>query len=503
MADKSHCCGVLALPPRWGADAMSHRVTDVDRVVELFTDHWALALQVALHASAAYQRAASRWEGAVVLACSDAPSIGLTAEGGPLERGVYLDLWHGECRAARLAHAADYASARYVLSADAATWLLVLDGDLAPTMAILRGKIKLKRGTLGGLLPHVHAATALVVVAQGVDRHGAGDAQRVDADRRALLAPSAPAHAVSSEGLSASGVTRSLQSTSATGIRFNLLPMRLWEKAKRHGIWNPSDIDFAQDRVDWRTLKPDEQDVLLRLTSLFQAGEESVTLDILPLIDVIAQEGRLEEQLYLTSFLWEEAKHVEVFRRFFDNVAELSGDLTHFHSASYQRIFGEELPAAMGRLRTDRSPVAQARASVTYNMIVEGVLAETGYHVYHQILTARGIMPGMQRVAALLKADESRHLAYGIFLLSRLVVEHGDDVWRAIAVRMDELLPSAIEIINESFAAYPVDNRPFGLAPETFVQFAMTQFQRRYDRIERARRQSVADLHTLDELEVS
>ena len=481
---------------------MSLHVTDVDRVVELFTDRWALALQVALNASAPYQRAAGRWEGAVVLACSDASSTGLSAEGEPLERGVYLDLWHGECRAAQLANAADYASARYVLSADAATWLLVLDGDLAPTMAILRGKIKLKRGTLGGLLPHVHAATALVVVAQGIDRHVSGEPHRADTDHGAWLPPAALGGAVSNAGSGASGVTRPrLQSTSATGIRFNLLPMRLWEKAKRHGIWNPSDIDFAQDRVDWQTLQPDEQDVLLRLTSLFQAGEESVTLDILPLIDVIAQEGRLEEQLYLTSFLWEEAKHVEVFRRFFDNVAELSGDLTHYHSSSYQRIFGEELPSAMGRLRTDRSPIAQARASVTYNMIVEGVLAETGYHVYHQILTARGIMPGMQRVAALLKSDESRHLAYGIFLLSRLVVEHGDDVWRAIAVRMDELLPSAIELINESFAAYPVDNRPFGLAPETFVQFAMTQFQRRYDRIERARRQSISELHTIDELE--
>ena len=482
---------------------MPRQSTDFDRAIEaLFTDHWALALQVALNASASYQHAASRWEGAVVLACSDAPSPGLTAAGELLERGVYLDLWHGECRAARLANAADYASARYVLSADAATWLLVLDGDMAPTMAILRGKITLKRGTLGGLLPHVHAATALVVVAQGVDRRVPGHLQGA---HHAAMPPNAVAGAaVGHAGGVASGVRRpALQSTSAAGLRFNLLPMRLWEKAKRYGIWNPSDIDFAQDRLDWQTLQPDEQDVLLRLTSLFQAGEESVTLDILPLLDVIAQEGRLEEQLYLTSFLWEEAKHVEVFRRFFDNVAELSGDLTHYHSASYQRIFGDELPTAMGRLRTDRSPVAQARASVTYNMIVEGVLAETGYHVYHQILTARGIMPGMQRVAALLKADESRHLAYGIFLLSRLVVEHGDDVWRAIAVRMDELLPSAIEIINESFAAYPVDNRPFGLAPEAFVQFAMTQFQRRYDRIERARRQTVSDLHTLDELEVS
>ena len=55
---------------------------------------------------------------------------------------------------------------------------------------------------------------------------------------------------------------------------------------------------------------------MLRLTSMFQAGEEAVVLDLLPLVAVVAAEGRLEEELYLTSFLWEEAKHVETFRRF-------------------------------------------------------------------------------------------------------------------------------------------------------------------------------------------
>ncbi len=38
-----------------------------------------------------------------------------------------------------------------------------------------------------------------------------------------------------------------------------------------------------------------------RLSALFQAGEEAVTLDLLPLIMVIAQEGRPEEEMFLTS----------------------------------------------------------------------------------------------------------------------------------------------------------------------------------------------------------
>src|SRR5690349_11314780 len=94
---------------------------------------------------------------------------------------------------------------------------------------------------------------------------------------------------------------RNLKATSAKGLDYNSLPMRLWQKAKRLGIWNPEDIDFTQDAKDWQTLTEREQDALLRLTSLFQGGEESVTLDLLPLIMVMAQEGRLEEEMFLTS----------------------------------------------------------------------------------------------------------------------------------------------------------------------------------------------------------
>ena len=91
--------------------------------------------------------------------------------------------------------------------------------------------------------------------------------------------------------------------------------MRLYQKAKRLGTWDPAAIDFTRDRELWRGLNADEQGAILQITSLFQAGEEGVTLDLLPLIMVIAEEGRLEEELFLTTFLFEEGKHVEFFRR--------------------------------------------------------------------------------------------------------------------------------------------------------------------------------------------
>jgi len=277
----------------------------------------------------------------------------------------------------------------------------------------------------------------------------------------------------------------SFQTTSPRALDAASPALRLWRKAKELGVWNPSHVDLSRDAEQWRRLDDLEREVLLRLTSLFLAGEEAVTLDLLPLIQVIAAEGRLEEEMFLTAFLFEEAKHVEAFRRFLDEVASDRSDLSRFHTASYRAIFYEALPRAMGRLRDDPSPVAQAEASVTYNMIVEGVLAETGYHGYHSALGRSGILPGMQELIALIKRDESRHVAYGIHLLSRLAAEGGDQVWDAIQRRMTELLPAAIGVISELFGAY--EKMPFGLDLAEFTDYAQSQFASRVNRIERSR----------------
>src|SRR6185437_4610410 len=142
------------------------------------------------------------------------------------------------------------------------------------------------------------------------------------------------------------------------------------------------------------------------------------------LVLAIAREGRIEEELYLTTFLVEEGKHTELFSRFLHEVAGSPSDLNRFHVPSYKTIFYEELPATMERLLTDTSSEALARASVTYNMIVEGVLAETGYHSYH-----------------------------GVYLLSRLVAEQ-PDVWDVIEARMQELFSHALGVVTETFEQY-------------------------------------------------
>ncbi len=279
--------------------------------------------------------------------------------------------------------------------------------------------------------------------------------------------------------------------TTARGLDRNAAPMRLFEKAKRYGVWNPSDIDFSQDIADWQRLTALEQEVLLHLTSLFQAGEEAVTADILPLLLTVAAEGRIEEEMYLTTFLFEEAKHTDFFRRFLDEVTGVHTDLSHFHSPNYRAIVYDALPAAMQALLTDRSPAAQVRASVTYNMIVEGVLAETGYHAYLSALERNGLMPGQCRGIRLLKQDESRHIAYGIYLISRLVAAD-DSLWQMVEDTMNDLLGSALGVVADTFDCYEV--MPFGLDEGEFANFALNQFQKRIERLERARGASLEEI---------
>lgn len=284
--------------------------------------------------------------------------------------------------------------------------------------------------------------------------------------------------------------------TTTSGLDRSTPSMRLFEKAKRYGIWNPSDIDFRQDAADWQRLTALEQEVLLHLTSLFQAGEEAVTADILPLLLTVAAEGRIEEEMYLTTFLFEEAKHTDFFRRFLDEVAGAQTDLSHFHSPSYRTIVYDALPAAMQALLTDRSPAAQVRASVTYNMIVEGVLAETGYHAYLSALERNGLMPGQCRGIRLLKQDESRHIAYGIYLISRLVAAD-DSLWQVAEDTMNELLGPALGVVADTFGRYEV--MPFGLEEGEFANFALGQFQKRIERLERARGASLEEVNQATE----
>jgi|SRR5579875_90528 ribonucleoside-diphosphate reductase beta chain len=275
------------------------------------------------------------------------------------------------------------------------------------------------------------------------------------------------------------------------GLRHDTLPMRLYHKAKKLGIWDPRDIDLTRDRQDWQNFPDEYKERLRGLILAFQAGEEAVTLDLLPLVMTMAREGRLEEEMFLTTFLWEEAKHTEFFRRVLDEVLQEREDMHPLVSASTSTtrdLFADDLPEAMNLLLTDPSPENQARASIIYNMIVEGVLAETGYYSFSRLLSATNTMPGLLQGIQLIKRDESRHIAYGVFLISRLVAQD-KSLWPVVETRMQELF-TRIERNQEQNGT-----------PEPIRDYARQQFEKRLARISRARAQSLEEVYQAVESE--
>jgi ribonucleoside-diphosphate reductase beta chain len=276
---------------------------------------------------------------------------------------------------------------------------------------------------------------------------------------------------------------KGFQSLKAGGLNWDSLPLRLFDKGNRK-FWNPADIDFSQDAKDWEALGDGEREAALMLCAQFIAGEEAVTEDLQPFLQAMAAEGRLGDEMYLTQFCFEEAKHTQVFRLWLDAVG-VKDDL-HRHienNPGYRAIFYEALPVALKTLTDDPSPANQVRASVTYNHVVEGTLALTGYHAWNLMCTARAMLPGMQELIRRIGDDERRHMAWGTFTCRRHVAADEAN-WKVVTDTMEELLPHAVTQIQ--WALDNVPEVPPEIDPNALIMYAGDRATRRLGAIESA-----------------
>ncbi len=421
-----------------------------------FEQEWTDAYRQAINFDSDYNENGSGWT----------YPIRFIALGDHSKKAVWLNLNHGTCLDACCGDEALSRDTEFEIQATEKIWDIILSERADPLVALMTGKLKLTKGGFFTLSRYTRAAKDLV---------------RLAAD----LEASTPKIQSTLKEYTTKAATKSDEIVTLTRrINTNSFPYRLYEKAKVLGIWNPSLIDFTQDKNDWNRCSDEEKELLLHLTSLFQAGEESVTNEIVPLMLAVSREKRLEEELFLTTFLFEEAKHTDFFNRFLSEIAQTdAGDLDRFKGPNYTQLFDIELNSVMRRLLDDASPKNQLLASVTYNMVVEGSLAETGYHAYFSMLEKNNLMPGVREGISHLKTDESRHIAYGIYLISRILIEH-PELKPDFDARMSYCLELVIGVIHEIFGRYEV--MPFGLQANDFIDFATEQFQRRYERIEKS-----------------
>lgn len=423
-----------------------------------FTEEWMDEWKGNINSSQKYSYHGKSWNAPILLRITNPISAKLK---GNHISGVYVDLKYGKCEEIRYGKPKDEQTTDIILKADEKTWIRLIEKEGDPTKLIMLGRIKLEKGSLVLLSTQRRAATTLMKSAPILSPPITDEISETPKDTKVSQ-------------------TRESFKTTREGIDHESFPMKLFQKAKQFGIWNPSDIDLTTDIEQWKSLTKDEQEIIHHLSSLFIAGEEAVTSDLLPLIKVISSEGRLEEEIYLTSFLWEEAKHVEFFSRYNQNVFKEIPNAEIYHKPFYKTIFYEKLPYALASLDNDHSPLNQLKASITYNIIVEGTLAETGYAAFYNALEDRDLLPGLREGINKLKQDESRHIAYGLYLINR-ILEENPDLKEAAIEELTTLLDDATNVIHEIFEPY--DEIPFNLEKEWFLNYAIKQFQLRVGKL--------------------
>ena len=131
---------------------------------EIFTEDWAKIWNDKINENEDYKKAATKWEGAIGMLMTPDADMGI-----PEERIVIADLWHGDCRGAKAATAADLEDTPYLIKAEPSAWKSVLAGKTDPIVGLMGGKLKLAKGSMFALLPYAKAAKELVKSAINVE----------------------------------------------------------------------------------------------------------------------------------------------------------------------------------------------------------------------------------------------------------------------------------------------------------------------------------------------
>jgi hypothetical protein len=220
-----------------------------------------------------------------------------------------------------------------------------------------------------------------------------------------------------------------------------------WER----GNWCATEIDFSQDRIDWRTkFSPQQRLGALWLYTLFFHGEDSVAVNLTPYIDAVPL---AEQKYFLTTQQVDEARHAVFFNRFMHEVVGV-GDgtldgglratqtqLTWGHRKTFAR-----LDRMADELRRDRSPRKLAAAVALYHVVVEGTLAQPGQHMIEESLERLDLLPGFREGIRNVALDEQRHIGFGVKLLADLYRVDPQGTQDAIVDIIREVLPWTLSV---------------------------------------------------------
>lgn len=133
---------------------------------EFFTQEWVAALGETIADHATVPGIAMTWVWPIVLILEKCPAARVEAD-----RRIYLDLWQGKCRTARMATASDLEAVPFVISGSLQVWRDVIEGKLDPLTAIILQprQLHVLKGSIMKLNDYAGAAVHLVKAAAGVE----------------------------------------------------------------------------------------------------------------------------------------------------------------------------------------------------------------------------------------------------------------------------------------------------------------------------------------------
>jgi ribonucleoside-diphosphate reductase beta chain len=256
----------------------------------------------------------------------------------------------------------------------------------------------------------------------------------------------------------------------------------LWERQQ----WRTQDIDFSRDRVDWHERIPEEERFqrMYGLSSFF-IGEQRVAEELGPMMRAAPTE---EMRIFLCTQIADEARHVQFFNRFYDEVGILESDnltdrlaeTSEHLNPEFGELFDEMLKSRVDTLaREPENLEALVEAITLYHMVIEGMLALTGQHFIIEYNEEQGTLPGFVEGFNNVARDEHRHVAFGARFL-REMAQSETRYAEAIQRTLVECGPAADGVLTPKWAdTDDPDLELFGVSIEETRAFAMKALERR------------------------
>jgi putative sterol carrier protein len=122
---------------------------------------WLNELKDSLNADKAFEKAAAKWEGSLVMHVQADELL-------DKETIMWIDPYHGKVRDAKIIKSLDEEESEFVLGAQYSTWKAIINGEMDSMKAMMKGKIKVQ-GKLTTLLKQTKASNALIKVQQNMD----------------------------------------------------------------------------------------------------------------------------------------------------------------------------------------------------------------------------------------------------------------------------------------------------------------------------------------------